>query len=585
MLHPLCAPLVLVVSAPLAAAQCEQHSFASDGDVGDDFGYALAAADDVLVVGARQDSDLGFWSGAAYVFERSGSGAPWLEVAKLNASDFADGDLFGRAVAVSAGRIVVGAPADDDHGLSTGAAYVFEKQGGQWVETDKLVPSGADADDWVGFAVVVDGDRILLGAQGDDHAGTLSGAAYVFDKSGGVWQESAYLTASDAGLADYFSFSVALSGDTLLIGAYGNDDHGTGSGSAYVFRKQSSAWVETQKLLASDAAVIDFFGWAVAMDGARMIIGAYGKDIVGGLDGAAYVFEEVAGAWVEQQRLTPAVQDLDGQFGYSVAVDGGRAVVGAVWADDFGTHSGAGYVFEEQGGVWSERARTAHPGQSAHDQLGWSVALVDDAALIAAVPTAAEGHVVSIAGPFDDCNGNGRVDHCDIAAGTSADADGDGVPDECVGVTEFCFCASGAPCGGSDFGAGCPSSRGVGGRFEYSSGTTSVAADDLVLTARELPQLAFALVFMGHTQMSPAVLGDGLRCVALPFHRFPVQSTGLPGAFDLGPGIVSTAAQSFGAAGHIASGDTWHFQCWYRDPASACATSNLTNALAVSFGL
>ena len=188
---------------------------------------------DTAVVGAYFDDDSGTDSGSAYVFVRSGS--VWTEQAKLTTSDGTADDHFGVSVSVRGDTAIVGAVYDDDSGLSSGSAYVFVRSGAVWTEEAKLLASDGAAGDYFGNAVSVSGDTAVMGAFGDDDNGNNSGSAYVFVRSGSLWTEQAKLTASDGAADDRFGWSVSVSGDTAAVGAWGDDDNGTDSGSAYVF--------------------------------------------------------------------------------------------------------------------------------------------------------------------------------------------------------------------------------------------------------------------------------------------------------------------------------------------------------------
>jgi hypothetical protein len=171
--------------------------------------------------------------GSAYVFTRSGS--TWTQQAKLTASDAAAGDLFGDPVSVSGDTAVVGAYGNDDAGSWSGSAYVFTRSGGVWTQQAKLTASDAAADDWFGISVSVSGDTAVVGSDWDDDAGRNSGSAYVFKRNGSTWTQQAKLTASDAAEGDWFGVSVSVWGDTAVVGSSFDDDAGLYSGSAYVF--------------------------------------------------------------------------------------------------------------------------------------------------------------------------------------------------------------------------------------------------------------------------------------------------------------------------------------------------------------
>jgi len=355
-----------------------QKLLASDATAWDDFGYSVAVSGDTAVVGAHTDSDNASSSGSAYVFRYDGS--DWVEEAKLTASDGAAGDLFGFSVAVSGGTAVVGAGRDDDSGSSSGSAYVFRYNGSDWVEEAKLTASDGAAFDWFGEQVAVSGDTAVVGAAGNDDSGGRSGSAYVFRYDGSDWVEEAKLTASDAAISDGFGERVAVSGDTAVIGASGDDDNGLSSGSAYIFRYDGTTWVEEAKLTASDGATNHSFGISVAVSGDTAVVGASGDAFTG----PAYVFRYDGSDWIEEAKLTASDGAAWDYFAFSVAVSGDTAVVGARHDDQFGS----AYVFRYNGSDWVEEAKLtasdAAPSPSFGARLGISVAVSGDTAVVGA---------------------------------------------------------------------------------------------------------------------------------------------------------------------------------------------------------
>ncbi len=264
---------------------------ASDAATEDAFGDSVSMSGDRLVVGARFDADAGFATGAAYVFERQGDGS-WQEVAKLTASDAASGDFFARSVSLSGDHVVVGYPSDDDDGQGLGSVYVFERQGdGSWQEVAKLTASDASFGDTFGQHIALNGNRVIIGAPNNDDDGLSSGSAYVFERqSDGSWKEVAKLTALDAQQFESFGRSVSLDGNRIAIGTSGIETLDL-SGSAYVFERQDDgSWLEVVKLTASDAAIGDEFGFRLSVSGDRLVIGAPRANIVGRDSGAVYVF-------------------------------------------------------------------------------------------------------------------------------------------------------------------------------------------------------------------------------------------------------------------------------------------------------
>ena len=323
-----------------------------------------------------------------------------LHLLKTSKLDGVGGDKFGYSVAVDGDTAVIGAYQDDDNGADSGAAYVFTRNDGVWDDGVKLTASGGAAYDNFGISVAVDGDTVVVGAPGNDGAGADSGAAYVFTRNDGVWDDGVKLTASDGAALDYFGYSVAVEGDTVLVGAYQDDDEendSEDSGSAYIFTKPNSSdgWAdwdpmedtETAKLTASDGADDDWFGVSVALDGNTAVIGASGDDDKGIDSGSAYVFVKLSGAWAngnQTKKLTADDGEAQDNFGYSVAVDVDTAVIGAYQDDDNGADSGAAYVFTRNDGVWDDGVKLTASDGAAYDNFGISVAVDGDTVVVGA---------------------------------------------------------------------------------------------------------------------------------------------------------------------------------------------------------
>jgi esterase/lipase superfamily enzyme len=265
---------------------------ASDVVEAQQFGWSVAISDTTAIIGATGDNDNGSGSGSVYLFDTTTG----LQIAKLTASDAAAGDNFGRSVAISGNTAIIGAPFDDDAGVSSGSAYLFDTTTG--VEIAKLTASDAAAGDLFGFSVAISGTTAIVGAWGDGDAGFNTGSAYLFDTTTGV--QIAKLTASDFAGFDSFGYSVAISGTTAVVGAFGNDDAGSNSGSAYLF--DTTTGVQVAKLTASDAASGDNFGRSVAISGNTAIVGAPFDDDAGFSSGSAYLFDTTTG--VEVAKLT-----------------------------------------------------------------------------------------------------------------------------------------------------------------------------------------------------------------------------------------------------------------------------------------
>jgi len=342
--------------ASLAAAM------AADAAAGDQFGAAVALSGNTAVIGAPFDDVTGVDEGSAYVFVRNG--ASWSLQQKLNTTDGAANDGFGFSVVLSGDTVVVGALFDDiGTTADQGSAYVFTRSGTVWTQQQRLTANDGAANDHFGASVALDGDTVVVGAQLDTNgANGFQGSAYVFTRGGTVWTQQQKLTAADGAAADFFGHSVALSGDTVVVGAFA-DKIGVngGQGSAYVFTRGGEVWMLQQKLTASDGAAFDGFDSSVALSGDTVVVGAGSDDF--GLNrnqGSAYVFTRSftpsGAAWTQQQKLIASDGAAGDQFGASVALSGDTVVVGAD-GDDIGANGsqGSAYVFTRGGAVWTQQ--------------------------------------------------------------------------------------------------------------------------------------------------------------------------------------------------------------------------------------
>ena len=327
----------------------QQKLVASDPSVGDSFGASVALSGDTVLVGAYlNDVPAGGNEGSAYVFVRSGT--TWSEQQKLMTNEQEESAQFGKSVAVSEDIAVIGAHLSSP----SGAAYVFVRSGTTWVERQKLVPSGVGFGAF-GHSVAISGNTVLVGALYEDPGGS----AYVFLDDGVSWSEQQQLIASDTQENDAFGSAVVLSGDTALVGAPAEDNAGgANAGSAYVFVRTGTTWSEQVKLTASNAEAGDSFGHSVAIAGDTAVIGAP----LAGTGGSAYVFERL-GTWGEQTELAGHDTELFDGFGEAVAVSDDTVVVGApngISGDS--EAAGAAYAFRLS---WTLAVSYCTPGTSA----------------------------------------------------------------------------------------------------------------------------------------------------------------------------------------------------------------------------
>lgn len=314
---------------------------------------------------------------------------PATQTAKLMAADGVPDAQFGDSVAMSADGTmgVVGANNHiDTNGVRTGAAYVFDANGGSWTQQTKLTPKNGTADDEFGRAVAVSDDlrTVIVGARKDSANGHNAGAAYVFDGSNGSWTQRTKITPDDGDSDDFFGDTVALSNDgtTAVIGAFGDENpNEKNAGTAYVFTMTGDGWTQQAKLVPDDGDARDFFGKSIALaaDGTTVLIGADEDDEPNGrASGAVYVFTAEGERWTQQAKLTPQDGDSNDMFGWSVAVaaDGTTAIIGAVLDEDpNGFHAGSAYVFTADDGSWSEQAKLAPDDGSTEEKFGWAVDL------------------------------------------------------------------------------------------------------------------------------------------------------------------------------------------------------------------
>ncbi len=359
---------------------------ASDAEDFDQFGIAVAVSGDTAVVGSYEDG-AGSQYGAAYIFERNQPEiGQWVEVRKLTAPEGANYNYFGFSVAISGDIIVVGAYGEDSFSYRPGGAYVYQRnQGGpdQWGLVKKLTASDVDSFDQFGYSVAISGDIIVVGAYTEDGLGSVRGAAYIFERNkGGLdnWGEVTKVTASDAEDEDYFGQSVSISGETVVVGANMEDGSGIGRGAAYVFDRDlggANNWGEVAKLTASDTEDYDYFGISVGINLDTVVVGAYTEDGVGDRRGAAYVYERNQGSpdgWGEVIKLTASDSEDSDKFGQSVAITDGLISIGAPGC-------GATYIFGRiQGNPdnWQEVTKLVSSDVADGAWIGYAVSISGD---------------------------------------------------------------------------------------------------------------------------------------------------------------------------------------------------------------
>ncbi len=377
----------LTFPVPATAATEQAKLTASDGSASDRLGISVAVSGDTAVAGAPREGPgpLPTEHGAAYVFTRSAG--TWTEQAKLTASDAMPFDKLGFSVAVSGDTVVAGAPRDPGDPTEPGAAYVFTRTAETWSQQAKLTASDGAVGNQFGYSVAVSGDTLVVGAVTDDVGGNIrQGSAYVYTRTGGTWtQQGPKITAAKGAAGDGFGQSVAVSGDTAVVGAISGDGAVDDQGSAHVFTRTGGTWTEEATLNAADGSANDQFGFWVGVDGDTAVVGAPFDDVGARDQGSAYVFARIAGSWPQQSQLTASDGAQMDLFGRSVAVSGDTIVVGAQY-DDVGTSikQGSAYVFTRTGAMWPEETKLAASDGAVGALFGVSVGVSGDTAVVGA---------------------------------------------------------------------------------------------------------------------------------------------------------------------------------------------------------
>ncbi len=540
----------------------EAYLKASNTDNFDNFGWSVAVSGNRVVVGAPierggssgvdgDQTDNGqYAAGAVYVFvESNGS---WSQEAYLKASNAAAVDEFGYAVAISGDLIAVGAWEEDSASVGVngnqadnsatraGAAYVFHLSGGVWSQEAYLKASNTDAGDRFGCSIAVSGDLVVVGAKFEqssstgvngnqnDNSSSGCGAAYVFRRAAGVWNQEAYLKASNAGWSDTFGFSVAVSNNRILVGAPLESSNATG-------------------------------------------VGGDQTDNSASVSGAAYMFSESAGVWTQSAYLKASDTNQSDNFGMSVGLSGERAIVGAQDEDSIGAgvgsggwgnnlpNSGAAYTFHNLGGVWSQdvQLKAATPGLG--DRFGWSVAISGDLAVVGA--------------NYEDSS----------STGVNGDESDTGAVDSGAAYIFTMDAASAKFCE-----AGTTNSSGSQGLISM-SGSALVANNDFNLHANGLPQnqVGFFLnsqvvgfVFAPGGSQGRLCVGSSNSPLGRHNRAHELQNSGASGTFNLA--LDLTDLPSSNGIHSVVAGETWNFQAWYRDM-NPSSTSNFTDGIAVRF--
>ena len=356
----------------------------SDNVSGDAFGVRISMSGDTVVIGDNDDSHDAPWSGSAYVFVRDGAG--WVQQQKLLPTTPASNQVFGTSVSIDGDTIVVGAPGEVAPITGAlGAAYVFVRDGSNWMLHQKLLLPDSRSGGGFGGAVAISGNSLVVTAGGDGDENFLPGSAAVFTRDqNGVWSFQQKVRPSDQIRDQMYGGSVAISGDTVLVGSeYIAPIHGAGIGVVYVYERVGTVWSETRKLTSSTWKGGYEFGRYLAIDGDIAVIGAYHEEHGSNTRGSVYVFVRDRGEWAQQQKLF--VKEELGEwdaFGVSVAIHGSTIIAGNNGAD---FQRGAAYVFTADDKLnWSLQTKLVASDGLMDDIVGTSVATNGSEVLVGA---------------------------------------------------------------------------------------------------------------------------------------------------------------------------------------------------------
>ncbi len=584
---------------------------ASNPDAGDGFGIAARSGDFIVVGAGGEDSPtsgingpqgnnnpLGSNSGAAYIFERVGS--TWQQVAYVKASTRGVNDSFGSRVSMDGDTIAIAAVREDSGsgGINgnqhdqtqrdSGAAYIFVRQGGQWVQQAYIKTSHPDRDDFMGTNLVLLGDTLVVTAVGEasastgvngdptDNSADWAGAVYVFERSGSTWAQTAYIKASNTDAQDYFGNSMAFDGNRIAVGASREASAGTGlganqadnsspfTGAAYTFVRSGSTWVQESYIKSSNAEFGDGFGAGIALEGDNLVVGAQGEGSnatgVNGdqtnnslpYSGAAYAFRLIAGQWTQVAYIKPSVPDDFSYFGNWMVLD----------RDFLMIKNGNGSVsfvdmYRWQAGAWQAEGLWIPPFNVPNGRA--VPAFMDDDYILTFY-----GNDNSIPGVHSCLGDTG-------APGSGAVYLTERNPLEVVSV------CSPAVANSSTVPA-----------YLSAYGSLDLAQNQLTLRADNLPSSGFGFFLSSRGQGLVSLPGgsQGNLCLGggqpIGRHNRPGE-IGVPGircwielTLDLGALPSPLGPQM------VMTGQTWYFQAWYRD-IFPVQTSNFTDALAITF--
>ncbi len=384
----ICSVYILLFSSVLVNAQFEHQTKLQPSDLInlDAFGSSVSIWENTAIVGISGDDEGASGTGSAYVYHFNGT--TWTFIQNLTSFDAASQDMFGNSVAIYGNTIAIAAKNDDDMGINSGSVYIYELTDTTWQYVQKLTANDGATSDNFGNAISLNGSYLAVAASMANGDSADEGAVYIFRKDI-TWVQEKKIKASDATYNDRFGSSVNIHDPYIIVGTPMNDDHGSASGSAYIFKRTGTGWNEVALLSPDDGTASDNFGFSVAISNDFAVTGTYKDDDLATDCGSAYIYINNAGTWTYQTKLLPEGNVSYNWFGISVAIDSNTIAVGAPYGNSM---KGTVYVYQYNVSAWEKIETLADSAGQSQDNFGGNIDIYGDRIIVSA---AADDHDVS----------------------------------------------------------------------------------------------------------------------------------------------------------------------------------------------
>ena len=516
------------------------------------FGYSVATGDGWRLSGAPMENRVGAQTGAAYLLDTT---VPGGVMSKVVPSQRTPGTRFGWSVDVSDRYMVIGAPGQ---GALFGEAYVFERLGESWVQTARLSGIPGNAGDGFGYSVAIHGDRILVGAPFDSLMGAQSGAVYSFKRGKSLWVLEDTLRSPRPFVGDQFGFCLDVDADRAVIGAWSANIQVYNEGAAFVFEHDGAGYSLEAELVAAKPRPNAMFARSVAIQGDRIAIGATEDHPSDMRSGSVTLYTRKGAEWHFEDRVQAPGKEVGNAFGYSVGLLADSLLVGAPLATRGTERSGDSFIFHPIGPRWG-MAKALQPEYTAGegDYIGVSVRHASDGAMVGAMRNGAKGYQAGAVHLY-------TPEEFDVPL-----------------IATYCGCGDGGPCGAEPQAHGCENSTGEGARLE-AFGTTSIGTDDLMLVATKMPRRARTAFVVG-LPSDPIVWHDGLLCISTASNEFAALESRRADNQGMAYTRKSLLRLMDQAGLPVLAGSSWAFQATYYDRNGPCGRRyNTTDALLIT---